>query len=77
MPWDPGGLHFQNFNCHRLADKSNFKKRGLLGIEWAANGPVQPFIQAGPSKPKVKNKSNSIGSFRGGKTQKGAGRRPT
>ncbi|EEC68192.1 hypothetical protein OsI_36158 [Oryza sativa Indica Group] len=22
------------------------------GIEWAANGPVQPFIQAGPSKPK-------------------------
>uniref|UniRef100_A0A0D3HLY4 Uncharacterized protein n=1 Tax=Oryza barthii TaxID=65489 RepID=A0A0D3HLY4_9ORYZ len=77
VPWDPGGLHFQNFNCHRLADKSNFKKRGLLGIEWAANGPVQPFIQAGPSKPKVKNKSNSIGSFRGGKTQKGAGRRPT
>uniref|UniRef100_A0A0E0P7A6 Uncharacterized protein n=1 Tax=Oryza rufipogon TaxID=4529 RepID=A0A0E0P7A6_ORYRU len=37
VPWDPGGLYFQNFTRHRLEDKSDFKERGLLGsqLEWA------------------------------------------
>lgn len=33
VPWDLGGWHFQNFTCHRLANKSNFKKRRLLGTQ--------------------------------------------